>query len=485
MEVSINMSDKEKPFKGIPKRKDARKIDKPKKKVKWFLIPVTVIVAVVLTFGFYMLYRTYKVSSNIGLQLTPGSIFSNEQKDPELKKDSTGKYTNVMLVGIDTRENSSLLNTDTIIVASYNHETKNVVMISVPRDLHVQVNPDVVWFNRINSVYGTYEQKESGTGLENLKRVVEEVTSTEIQYYGMIDYKGFVELIDAVGGIYVNVENSFTDYMYPQGNGYQTVSFKSGPQLMDGDTALKFSRSRHSMQNGEGSDFMRAKRQQKVLMAFKDTILSSETLLNPQKITDLMSAVQNNLKISTFTLGDIEAGITILKDFDSSNGNTYSFVLDPVAGNYTLLTDDNVVNTGAYAIGPVAGLGKYDDIHKYVDFLLTEPQLYSENPSIYVYNVGLGYQESYKKTQELREEFKFLNVKFLGTLFSNKEGRYIYSNKTDQFTTSIERIAQYLNTENKIKPEYITSKLHGESITILLGKEVVNTNSQVTSETSN
>jgi len=94
---------------------------------------------------------------------------------------------------------------------------------------------------------------------------VEELVGEEIQYYAMIDLKGFVNLIDSLDGTYINVENSFTDYMYPADNnvGYQTVTFTAGPQTMDGDIALKYARSRHSMDNGEGSDFARARRQQK------------------------------------------------------------------------------------------------------------------------------------------------------------------------------------------------------------------------------
>lgn len=472
MEYSINMKDTQLQDKKIKKEVSR---SKPKKKLHWAFIPLGILLVFGIAAGIYLLYKGYKVSSDIGFQLTPGSIF-NQDKDPELIKDPTGKFTNVMLVGIDTRENTQLLNTDTIMIASYNYETKDIIMMSVPRDFHVQVNPDVIWFNRINSVYGTHEQKKEGSGLEALKTVVEEVTDIPIQYYAMIDYKGFVELIDAVGGVYVNVENSFTDYMYPGPNySYQTVKFTEGPQLMDGDTALKYSRSRHSMQNGEGSDFARARRQQNVIIAFKDVLLSSDTLLSPKKLMDLMSAIQNNLKISDFTITDIEAGIDILKDFDQSEGKIYSFVLDPSSGNGSLITSKDVVNTGAYAIGPIEGLGKYDNIHEYVSLLIRNPQIYSENPSIYVYNSGLGYQDTYKKTEELRKEFKYLNIKFLGNLSSNQEGTYVYSHKEDEYTDSAKQIAQYLELTETIKPEFVTTNLNGENISVIFGKQIVNT----------
>ncbi len=471
MGVSINMSDKDLTNRvSIP--------TKAKKKVKILPLIIGIVLVCVISVAGYFIYKGYMVSKDIGFNFSPGSILQPE-KEPELKKDSTGKYTNVMLVGIDTRETGNLMNTDTIIIASYNYETNNVVMISIPRDFHVQVDPNKYWFNRINSVYSVNEQKEKDSGLDALKEVVQEVTDIEIQYYAMIDYNGFVDLIDAVGGVYVNVENSFTDYMYPKGTKYETVSFKEGPQLMDGTTALKYSRSRHSMQNNEGSDFARARRQQNVILAFKDTVLSSETLLNPKKIMDLMSAIQNNLKISEFTLDDIQAGVNILEKYSESQGKSYSFVLDPSSGNFTLITSENVVNTGAYAIGPIAGLGEYDEIKEYVSYILKEPDIYSQNPSIYVYNTGLGYQDTYKKAEELRKEYKYLNIKFLGTIYSDKENTYVYSNSEEDLTNIVSKFAQYLNTTNTSKPEYITTKLRGEDISILMGKEPLPQESEI------
>jgi hypothetical protein len=290
----------------------------------------------------------------------------------------------------------------------------------------------------------------------------------EIQYYAMIDYKGFVDLIDAVGGVYVNVENSFTDYMYPRGNGYQTVSFKAGPQLMDGDTALKYARSRHSLQNGEGSDYARARRQQKVISAFKDALLSSETLLNPTKIMDLLSSVQDNLQISEFDINDIQAGVTLLNN--SAEPVVHSFVLDPNIGNGGLVA---IADTIGYGIGPVGGLGNYENINEYVQLSLKYPYLYSENPSIYIYNGGYGYQETYDQVKVMREELKYLNIRFMGTKYQDKEGIYVFSNKEGEFTQSVNLLSSYLDTTNVTKPEYITTRLNNEDISILWGKEII------------
>jgi hypothetical protein len=288
----------------------------------------------------------------------------------------------------------------------------------------------------------------------------------------MINFKGFVDLIDSVGGVYVNVENSFTDYKYPLGNSYQKISFIAGPQLMDGETALKYARSRHSQQNGEGSDYARARRQQKLIDAFMDKLLSTETLLNPTKLMSLLSSVQNNLTVSEFSLEDVQAGINILKSLNSEDStfNTYSFVLDPTIGNYTLITSK--VEVGTYGIGPKEGLGKYTKINEYFKLAQAYPPLYSEKPSIYTYDIGLGKQNATTKTQELQKKFKYLSIRFQGTKLTDKEGIYIYSNSTDKFTSSVAMLSEYLNTNNITKPEYLTTNTSGD-ISILFGKEIV------------
>ena len=454
----------------IRKFKQKKERTNTQKAVRIIFGIIGVLVVIGISYVGYLGYKTFKTGQAIGLNFQPNDIIAQEV--PELKKDSTGKYTNVLVIGIDTRDGSQLLNTDSIILVSYNHETKEVVMTSLPRDLHVQINPDVFWFNRINSVYATYEAKGEGQGLERLKDVVTEVTGQEIQYHAMINYHGFTELIDALGGIDVNVENSFTDYMYPAEPGYQTVSFTEGPQHMDGDTALKYARSRHSMHNGEGSDFARARRQQNVITAVTEKVMSG-SLLDPKALMNLFNVVQDNIQISEFTITDIEAGLTILGDF-KENGDIHSFVLDPSAGAGKIITSKNVVNTGAYAIGPILGLGNYTAIQEYVNSILNDPLLYEEDPTIKLYNAGLGYAESSQYYYDMVEEFPYLRIGYMGTLYSDKEGITIYINNEDktEFTNSLKSLDKYIQSDSLEKPDYLTTRLNAEDITILLGSTI-------------
>jgi len=452
-------------------------IEEPKKRKgkKWPIFVVLGIIVIILAGIGFAVFKGLAIFQKIGLKIDAGSLSFNNV-DPELKKDSSGKYTNCLIIGIDTRGTSDGLNTDTIIMASYNYDTSNVSMVSVPRDLTVEIGEGSGWYNKINAVYAFTKEGDDAAGLNELKRTVEELMGTEIQYYAMVNFDGFTQIVDAVGGVDINVENSFTDYTYPLGTKVQTVSFKSGIQHMSGETALQYARSRHSSDNGEGSDYMRARRQQRVIMAVKDKILSTETLTSPKAIMGLISSVADNIKVSEFTISDIQAALNIAEDFNEKNGKTYSFVLDPSAANGQVVSNQNAYNedgtVSAYRIGPKLGLGKYADINEFVDLIMEEPAIYSENASIYVYNTGLGNTEVTAKVKTLKEQYPYMDIVNKGTLYSDKEGTYIYSHTENEFTATVDEFATALNIVNKTKPEFVTNNLNGEDVTILLGKTI-------------
>lgn len=470
MPINLNVDMKKNPAIKTPDN-----VNKEKKKFnkKWFgLLFLFGIIALALV-G----YRALEFSNNVGIKIRPDDLINPIKKDPELKRDSTGKYTSALLVGIDSRSpKSGLLNTDSMIIATYNYDTHNITMISVPRDLYVKL-PDGGWYTKINAFYGHGEGIKKGTGMEYLKKTLTNLTGIEIQYYALVDLQGFKKMIDAVGGVTVNVENTFTDYMYPTESKskpvYETVTFKKGVQTMDGTTALKYARSRHSPDYQEGTDFARAKRQQKVISALKDKVLTSETLLNPQKVLDIMQAVQDNVKLSEITTDDIQAGINIAKILQKEPGKNYSFVLEPSFGNYQVLTT-KVPGTNAYVIAPIAGLDNYSQVKALVKLCITKPAMYSEKSIVRIYDIGLGNELATKKANEIKKKYPFVDIVYMGKLFSGKTGTYVYQN-TGKTKGTVDELASYLKVENKTKPEYITTNLNAENVTILLGKEEVKT----------
>jgi len=183
----------------------------------------------------------------------------------------------------------------------------------------------------------------------------------------------------------------------------------------------------------------------------KDKISEDETFKDPQKVMGILSSLVNNIKVSEFTITDIRAAINLLQDFTEQDGKSYSFVLDPYSGDRGLI-EVKTMPSGAFAIGPKAGLGKYDEIHGYIEAVDRNPRLYAEKTTIYVHDIGLGYTETTKKIKEMRETYVYANI--------------------DNFPETIDEMARYLKTENKTKPEFITSTTNKDGVIILLGKPV-------------
>lgn len=206
---------------------------------------------------------------------------------------------NFLLLGIGGYGHDGPDLTDTIMLASVRPSDGKVGMLSIPRDLSVDI-PGYGW-RKINHANAFGEWEKDGYGPILASQVVSNVTGQPIHYYVRIDFNGFIEFINEIGGIDVNVERSFTDYQYPDGpDQYQVVSFKEGEQHMDGDTALKYVRSRHGT-NGEASDFARSRRQQNIIVAVKEKILTPSLLLNPKKIITLYDTVKENVETNITT----------------------------------------------------------------------------------------------------------------------------------------------------------------------------------------
>lgn len=465
---------------------------------RWILRAV--IIAIVIFAGYYA-YRVLSFSNNIGFKIRPSDFLLGNKKDPELKKDSLGKHTNILLIGIDSRgDKSGLKNTDTMIVASYNYDTGDTVMYSIPRDLYVEIPAEPKgYYQKINSMYASGENKQKGTGFTYLEKAIKNTTGLEIQYHAMIDLNGFKKIIDILGGITVNVENTFTDYCYPEDGTTkqtyfcstlpgtaQTITFKSGPQTMDGTVALQYARSRHAP-GVEGSDFSRGRRQQRVIMAIKDKVLSTETLLNPQKALEILDALEKNLVVSEFSTNEIQAALNIANKQKENSGRMYSFVLEPKIAGGKILTGSTGVrsnlpgfSTTLYTIQSVEGVyPTYTELIKYISNVQANPQLYREDPVIRVYDTGATYQKAQAKTIELQNQYPHLNILFMGTLFYDKEGTVIYSTEQEKFKHSIETLNSSFKTNLLTKPDYITANLNGENVTILLGKDIP---SEITTE---
>ena len=227
---------------------------------------------------------------------SPISVVSKIISDGELKQ--TDGKTNILILGVDRRSAGNSVQTyltDSIMVVSLDAANNKVAMISIPRDLWVEK-----YKTKINSVYTL-----SGRDMKEVRAAVERVIGIPIHYHAIIGFDVFQQSIDAIGGVEINVPNAFEDFAYPiegmenampESSRYEYLVFKEGLQTMNGETALKYARSRHSINPIEAGDFARARRQQTVLVAVKNKVISSETLLNPNKMLSLYDSFKDNVQ---------------------------------------------------------------------------------------------------------------------------------------------------------------------------------------------
>lgn len=211
--------------------------------------------------------------------------------------------TNILLMGAGGAGHEAPELTDTMIFASFGRGNKKPILLSLPRDIWVSSMRA-----KLNTAYYYGNQKRSGGGLIMAKSAVSEILDQPVHYVVVVDFAGFVKLIDLLGGLKIEVERSFADDKYPipgrendlcSGDKeykcrYESLHFGAGQQVMDGQTALKFVRSRNA-EGEEGTDFARSTRQQKVILAIKDKILSPSVLLNFVKVKKVWNVVNDSI----------------------------------------------------------------------------------------------------------------------------------------------------------------------------------------------
>jgi len=271
---------------------------------------------------------------------------------------------NVLVLGIDTRDGGrATQNTDTMIVVSLDPLNKTAAMLSIPRDIYI---------NRP----GTFQGKINGAfavgGPDLTRRVVNDLLGIRIHSYALVNFEAFNRIVDGVGGLVVDVKRPLRDESYPTADyGVERINISPGPQLMFGDTALKYARSRH-----DSNDYSRARRQQDVLGALRVKLSTPQAL---RTLPSLMDGV----------------GTTIETDFDPANvlplasaatgiesGDITSDVLYPCGGDYPhceLALD----NEGGFYLTP--------DVAKIRDLaavLFYDPKVRQEGARVEVQNTG-------------------------------------------------------------------------------------------------
>jgi LCP family protein required for cell wall assembly len=201
------------------------------------------------------------------------------------------RSVNYVLLGLDRRDNE-LARPDVIIIGNVDLREKRASLLSVPRDLLVTIPG--YGRDRINTafVYGELDRK-SGGGAALLGRAVEQNFGVHIDHYAVLDFNCFRSIVDAIGGLSVNVPQRIVDPYYPtEDYRRRTVVFEPGLQQMDGNRALEYVRTRYTT-----SDFGRMHRQQQIVAATRERLLSLNALPSVPRIVADCGGVTTDLGI--------------------------------------------------------------------------------------------------------------------------------------------------------------------------------------------
>ncbi len=280
---------------------------------------------------------------------------------------------------------------DAIMLASYDPQIWSVSFLSIPRDLYVQ-NTDI-WYNgRINWILPTvyYNNWNISEGIFALQNTVSDITWIDVDYYSLIDFDWFVDIVDYLGGVQIDVPETIIDHKYPTPDGgYQTFEVQEWLQNFDWAKALKYARSRQTT-----SDFSRSYRQQLIIEWIIDEVISVKNLANPSVVQELYWKINNMLETNisfrqmlsaTRYANDLKHfnNFVLTADCDRSHFSTtdaWCFLYYPqrdLFGWHSVLlqewaTPSNVSN--------------YTNIHNFAFFVLHNQDFLIEGPKISLYN---------------------------------------------------------------------------------------------------
>jgi len=421
---------------------------KKKKKRNWrrrIILTVLVVFLIVGSFAGVKAYMMAKKMFEGGA--VPGLLGFLGQG--QLKGEADGRI-NILLLGIGGGNHPGGTLTDTIMVASVKPQTNEVAMLSVPRDLYVSV--DGYGKDKINAANALGEQKKyPGGGMALSKDTVSKTLDLPIHYTVRVDFEGFSKIIDAVGGVDINVEEDLYDPYYPDGNYY----IKKGTHHMDGKAALKYARSRETT-----SDFDRAKRQQQILVAVKEKVMSAGTLTNPQKMNDILNALSDHIKTDM----QIWEGQKLAGIFQKVDKNK---IINKVLDNGP---DGPLESSNAYGMYVlVPRTGNFDEIRNIAKNIFTDASLGNEAAKIQILN-ATGSSGQGKKAADSISGFG-LKIMNIATANEVNAQTMIYDYTNGAKPKTIEFLEKKYCTKAIQKSD---DTGQGYDITVVIGKDFLN-----------
>lgn len=293
---------------------------------------------------------------------------------------------NVLLLGLDQRDQEREAGiptrTDTLIVVSIDPVQKAATMISFPRDLWLAIPG--VGEDRINAAYRYGElRRVDGGGAALAARTIEQNFGIRPTYYATIDFRGFQDIVDTLGGILIDVPRPLRDNEYPTDNyGVERVYFSPGPQIMEGATALKYARTRHA-----DSDFGRMARQQQILLAIRDRALRLNMIPRLPGLVDQAARTAS----TNFTPGEM---LSLAKLATEIEGTALG----------SLVIDQKLATPFQGDEGASLLLPRKDEIRRAIQRAIADPRLAREAGRVEVAGIGARAALAQKTAERLTAE---------------------------------------------------------------------------------
>jgi LCP family protein required for cell wall assembly len=292
-------------------------VDSPKKTFRYSRELSKTVLWVLLTLSaFALMLAGYTVAQVRQFEQISGvSAISLAKSAYEARKTNLFSEKNdltLLILGLDSTQgrDAEMIMTDTIMLARIKSDG-TILLLPLPRDLWIDSLK-----TKINALYHYGQESQGTTGHELLEKIIADITGISVDHHIIIDIDHLEEIINAVGGVDVMVERSFTDEKYPAEVSldpsqdqalYQTIAFSQGDNHFNGEQALKFMRSRQSEDLIEGTDQARSKRQQKVIEALVHKLSRDKSIMTPDslgKLLSLWNQIETNMDMKTiFAIG--------------------------------------------------------------------------------------------------------------------------------------------------------------------------------------
>ncbi len=258
-------------------------------------VALVLFLLLILAVGFYGGYYAYtRINRSLedleGMFVTPVPR-TNPEGTPEPTPNPLREPLYLAVLGVDLRDDE-IPRSDTLILVNLDPIRERIALLSIPRDLWVTIPG--YGESRINAAYafGERDNYRGGGGPVLVKETVEHNFGIPVHAFVQVDFRGFERIVDALGGVTLDVEYPLADVEYPTENyGYTRLYVPVGLQHLNGAQALRYARSRHA-----DSDFGRNRRQQQVLLALRDQALRKGVIRRlPQLVAELSDAVKTDL----------------------------------------------------------------------------------------------------------------------------------------------------------------------------------------------